>query len=105
MGSVAGKTLPFPNRSVDDRFFHLLQFRMAGIAEPGNVLQEQPLVTGEVRAVTGRALPFHDWVVPDLFLKSGAFVAGEAIHSGQGLSAGDGQKKNSTGQSDANRKM
>jgi hypothetical protein len=103
MGSMAGNTLPFPNGSVDDRLFHILQFRVTGIAEPGDIPLEKPLVTGEMGIVTGGALPLNDGVVPDLFLESRAVVAGEAVHGSQGLSRGERQKKYSTHQSETNR--
>jgi hypothetical protein len=103
MGRMAGKTLPLPNGSVDDRLHHILQLRMAGVAEPGNVPLEQPLVAGEMGIVTGRAFPLYNGVVPELFLEGGAIMAGETIDGGLGRTTGAGQKKNSTGQNDANR--
>ena len=92
MGSMASGAFPLPDRPVDHRLTQLLLLRMAGIAEPGDVPLEQPLVAGEMGVVTGRAVPLHSRVVPDLLLEASTIMAGEAVDGGQNRSTGDGQE-------------
>lgn len=83
MRVVTGKTLPFPNGSMDDRLLQIFaHLRMTGIAQFGNLSLQHAGVTGNMRVVTGAALPFGHRIMLDPLLKIDTLMTGETVDSG-----------------------